>query len=148
MGTSVPIRTGPLDQGPELQATSVKLLLDMRDFMGYIINDGKSYTLYAGNDILFIRNLLPDTGNGSLKILRNSAAEALELHHDKNPAFGGPGCSRVMVFIFLGLKFQASSSKHQAPRHKHQASSHKQQAPGPRPLHKVSSTPKPGSRQV
>jgi hypothetical protein len=47
-----------------------------------------------------------------------------------------------------GLKSQASSSKHQAPRHKHQASSRKQQAPGPRPLHKVSSTPKPGSRQV
>ena len=47
-----------------------------------------------------------------------------------------------------GLKSQASSNKHQAPRHKHQASSHKQQAPGPRPLHKVSSSPKPGSRQV
>ena len=129
MGTSVPIHTGPLVQGPELQATSVKLLLDMKDFMGYIINDGKSYTLYAGNDILFIRNLLPDTGNGSLKILRNSAAEALKLHHDKNPALGGPGCFRVMVFVFSLLKPQASSGKHQAPRHKRQAPSRKRQAP-------------------
>ena len=129
MGTSVPILTWPLNQGPsdKPQATSVKL--DMKDFMGYIINDGKSHTLYAGNDILFIRNLLPDTGNGSLKILRNSAAEALELHHDKNPAFGGPGCSRVMVFIFSLLKPQASSGKHQAPRHKRQAPSRKRQAP-------------------
>ncbi len=70
---------------------------DLEDFIGYLINDGKSYTLYAGDDILFIRNLLPDTGNGSLKILRNSAAEALKLHHDKNPALGGPGCFGVMV---------------------------------------------------
>jgi len=63
----------------------------------YLINDGKSYTLYAGNDTLFIQKLLPDTGNGSLMILRNSAAETLKLHHDKNPALGGPGCFRVMV---------------------------------------------------
>ena len=60
----------------------------------------------------------------------------------------GPGIPSSLIFIFFGLKSQASSSKHQAPRHKHQASSRKQQAPGPRPLHKVSSTPKPGSRQV
>ena len=134
MGTSVPIRTGPLDQGPALQATSVKLLLDMRDFMGYIINDGKSYTLYAGNDILFIRNLLPDTGNGSLKILRNSAAEALELHHDKNPALGGPGCFRVMVFYFLWpkvsiFKQQASSSEPQASSVKPEVTSSRTTAP-------------------
>ena len=88
------------NQGPgalsyKHQASSSKL--DIRDFIGYIINDGKSYTLYAGNDILFIQNLLPDTCNGSLMILRNSAAEALKLHHDKNPALGGPGCFRVMV---------------------------------------------------
>ena len=85
----------------KLQAASVKLLLDMKDFMGYIINDGESYTLYAGDDILFIRKLSPDIGTGSLKILRNSAAEALKLHHDKNPALGGPGCFRVMVFLFF-----------------------------------------------
>ena len=129
----------------KLQAASVKLLLDMKDFMGYLINDGKSHTLYAGNDILFIRNLLPDTGNGSLKILRNSAAEALERHHDKTPALGGPGCSRVMVFISSLPKFQASSSKPQAPSCKLQAPSRKQQAHGPRPLHKVSSSPNQGA---
>ena len=28
----------------KLQAASVKLRLDIKDFMGYIINDGKSYT--------------------------------------------------------------------------------------------------------
>ena len=77
----------------KIQATSVKL--DMKDFMGYIINDGKSHTLYAGNDILFIRNLLPDTGNGSLKILRNSAAEALEA--DGVLAFEAPKAGEAAV---------------------------------------------------
>ena len=132
----------------KLQAASIKPELDMKDFMGYIINDGESYTLYAGDDILFIRKLSPDIGTGSLKILRNSAAEALKLHHDKNPALGGPGCFRVMVFIFSLLKSQASSSKPQAPSCKLQAPSRKQQAHGPRPLHKVSSSPNRGARQV
>ena len=118
------------NQGPgalsnKLQATSFKL--DMKDSIGYIINDGKSYTLYAGNDILFIQNLLPDTCNGSLMILRNSAAEALKLHHHKNPALGGPGCFRVMVFYF-SLKPQAASSKQQAASPEQQASSFKPQA--------------------
>ena len=132
----------------KLQAASVKLRLDMKDFMGYIINDGESYTLYAGDDILFIRKLSPDIGTGSLKILRNSAAEALKLHHDKNPALGGPGCFRVMVFIFFLLKSQASSSKLQAPSTKLQAPSRKRQARGPVLPDKVSSTPNQGSRQV
>ena len=102
----------------------------MKDSIGYIINDGKSYTLYAGNDILFIQNLLPDTCNGSLMILRNSAAEALKLHHDKNPALGGPGCFRVMVFFIFpqSHKLQAPSSKRQAPSSELQASSRKLQA--------------------
>jgi len=73
---------------------------DLEDFIGYLINDGKSYTLYAGgilaSDWSNLR-LLPDIGNESLMILRNSAAEALKLHHDKNPALGGPGCFGVMV---------------------------------------------------
>ena len=134
-----------LEPRAKLQAASVKPELDMKDFIGYLVNDGKSYTLYAGNDILFIRNLFPDIGNGSLKILRNSAAEALKLHHDKNPALGGPGCFRVMVFISSLLKFQASSSKPQAPSCKLQAPSRKLQAHGPRPLHKVSSSPNQGA---
>jgi hypothetical protein len=33
-----------LEPRAKLQAASVKLLLDMKDFMGYIINDGKGYT--------------------------------------------------------------------------------------------------------
>jgi len=116
------------NQGPgalsnKLQATSFKL--DMKDSIGYIINDGKSYTLYAGNDILFIQNLLPDTCNGSLMILRNSAAEALKLHHHKNPALGGPGCFRVMVFLFF---LKATSSKLQAASRKPRAASIKLQA--------------------
>ena len=121
------------NQGPgalsyKQQATCFKL--DMKDSIGYIINDGKSYTLYAGNDILFIQNLLPDTCNGSLMILRNSAAEALKLHHDKNPALGGPGCFGVMVSFFL-LKPQAPSCvsrKPQASSPKLQGSSFKPQA--------------------
>jgi len=125
-------RTGLKLGNPSLrfQATSVKLQtkeLDMKDSIGYIINDGKSYTLYAGNDILFIQNLLPDTCNGSLMILRNSAAEALKLHHDKNPALGGPGCFRVMVFYFPSEP-QASSCKQQATSPEQQASSFKPQA--------------------
>ena len=82
--------------------------------MGYIINDGKSYTLYAGDDILFIRKLSPDIGTGSLMILRNSAAEALKLHHDKNPALGGPGCFGVMVCFFL-LKLHSFYSSTMLP---------------------------------
>ena len=121
------------NQGPgalsyKHQASSSKL--DIRDSIGYIINDGKSYTLYAGNDILFIQNLLPDTCNGSLMILRNSAAEALKLHHDKNPALGGPGCFGVMVSFFL-LKLQAPScvsNKLQGSSPKLQGSSFKPQA--------------------
>ncbi len=116
--------------GPSCKHQASSSKLDMRDFIGYIINDGKSYTLYAGNDILFIQNLLPDTCNGSLMILRNSAAEALKLHHDKNPALGGPGCFGVMVCFFL-LKLQAPScvsNKLQASSPKHKGSSFKPQA--------------------
>jgi len=102
----------------------------MKDSIGYIINDGKSYTLYAGgilaSDWSNLR-LLPDIGNESLMILRNSAAEALKLHHDKNPALGGPGCFRVMVFYFSS-KPQASSCKQQAASPEQQASSFKPQA--------------------
>ena len=116
--------------GPSFKPQASGCKLDMKDFIGYIINDGKSYTLYAGNDILFIQNLLPDICNGSLMILRNSAAEALKLHHDKNPALGGPGCFGVMVFLFL-LKLQAPScvsNKLQASSPKLQGSSSKPQA--------------------
>jgi len=130
MGTSVPIHTGPRARASSHKPQASGFKLDMKDFIGYIINDGKSYTLYAGNDILFIQNLLPDTCNGSLMILRNSAAEALKLHHDKNPALGGPGCFGVMVFLFL-LKLQAPScvsNKLQASSPKLQGSSSKPQA--------------------
>ena len=60
----------------------------------------------------------------------------------------GPGIPSSLIFIFSLLKSQASSSNLQAPSTKLQAPSRKRQARGPVLPDKVSSTPKPGSRQV
>ena len=115
------------NQGPgalsyKQQATSFKL--DMKDSIGYIV------TMQASPAAQCERS-----GSGINTMIK----PGLQV---------GPGIPSSLIFIFSLLKSQASSSKLQAPRHKHQASSHKQQAHGPRPLHKVSSSLKRGSRQV
>ena len=82
---------------------------DMEDFIGYLVNDGKSYTRGHSSARLVHLRLLPDIGNGSLMILRNSAAEALQQHPHKVREAGGTGVAGLWFFKFSRTEPQASS---------------------------------------
>ena len=105
----------------------------MKDSIGYIINDGKSYTRGHSSARLVHLRLLPDIGNVPLMVLRDSAAEALQQHLHKVREAGGTGVAGLWSFIFpQSDKRQApkaTSSKLQATSGKLQASSRKRQAP-------------------
>ena len=72
---------------------------DMEDFIGYLVNDGESYTRGHSSARLVHLRLVPDIGNGSLMILRNSAAEALQQHPHKVREAGGTGVAGLW-FLF------------------------------------------------
>ena len=119
MGTSVPIHSWPLAQGPSFKPQASSLTRPwIWDIIGPMQAQSAAQCERSGSGI-----------NTMIK-------PGLQV---------GPGIPSSLIFIFSLLKSQASSSKPQAPRHKRQASSRKQQAHGPRPLHKVSSSPNQGA---
>ena len=103
----------------------------MKDSIGYIINDGKSYTRGHSSARLVHLRLLPDIGNVPLMVLRDSAAEALQQHLHKVREAGGTELQGYGLLFSLRAssaklrKPQAASCKRRAASCKLQAASGK-----------------------